>query len=123
MHSEMDHGVSQGLGFYFLVFGLMNAYYTWRCFRVTDRKGVGAFWALFTIFLLGTRLSSIKAGLVLADRIPRYRRFVDGPDFILWHFMPRLCRRHLLPQATDSTVCRLVLVRSVGTLHRHQHDR
>jgi hypothetical protein len=65
MHGEMSPAVGNGLGTFFLLFALMNAYYTLRCFTVTKRMVVGFIWTLFTIFLAGTSFEYYRGGVGL----------------------------------------------------------
>lgn len=84
MHgSELDPGVTQGLGVYFLLLALMNAYYALA--QVKKHKGVFSeedqpasrtagigvwlgFWVVLTVFLLGISFDFFRGqGLVLAE--------------------------------------------------------
>lgn len=53
--SELDAYTSAGLGLYFLLLGLLNAWYTVSAFQ-KGRVLVGGIWVFFTLLLLGTSL-------------------------------------------------------------------
>ena len=81
MHgSEFDASVSSGLGLYFLVLALMNAYYSVRQIPGRDRSWVRWVWPgfslLLTLLLFGSAIDFYQGrGIVLPQG---FRDFVDG---------------------------------------------
>lgn len=63
--SELDSSVSNGLGLYFLLLGLVNVWYTIKLFQA-GRNPLGGLWGFFSIVLLGSSFEFFAGrGLVL----------------------------------------------------------
>lgn len=74
--SELDAATSSGLGLYFLVLGLMNAYYAFRLFRVEKRPIRGGIWVFLCIILFGSSIEFYQGhGLVIPQG---FRDAMDG---------------------------------------------
>lgn len=79
-HGEtLDPSVSAGLGLFFGVLALMNAYYTWGLFK--DKRSVlGGAWLILTLFLAGSAMEYYQGrGLVLSQRFRDIMDYAMGP--------------------------------------------